>query len=202
MRECFKLEKQFEGFNRHQADRKLGDFLDVLLPYLRRGDIKEFTSILDWAVYDRAVSGAVRDTFHNPYLFLIGAIQAEVVKRVSELGGDPVYFFFDDQTPKLEFNAAYQFERAKVTVPREMLHLLHGMTFASDQYCYPLQVADLIAWQRHRKELNLPEDLGERKEFKRIRGATKEAWLFPYREDGLIAFCLRMERRLAESGLL
>ena len=193
MRECFKLEKQFVAFNRHQADRKLNELLDVLLPFLRNSRIREFTSVLDWAVYDRVVSEPVKAALYNPYLFLLGAIQSEVTKYIYSVGGEPVYFFFDDQFEKLELDAARQFSRARSVLPAELSGLLDGQTFKSDTYCYPLQAADLIAWQRHRKALNLSEDLGDRKEFRRICGATRAGLLLPYNDEGLADFCRRMD---------
>lgn len=193
MRECIKLEGQFEGFSRYTADRKMNALLDELLPFLRRGEITEYTAILDWDMYRNAVSGVAKKKYWNPYLFLIMAIQTEVTKRIVD-AGEPVYFFFDDQIDKLEHDAARQFARAKEALPPELGRLLHGQTFRSDKYCYQLQVADFIAWQRRRKELNLPEDRGGRKEYKRVHSATKSGYIFPFRKAGLEQHSERIER--------
>lgn len=202
MRECIKLEAQFQSFNRYQADKKLNDLIDVLIPFLKSRRIIEFTAVLDWPVYDRAVSGPVKATFHDPYLFLIGALEAEVVKCVSMTPNPaPVWFFFDDQTCLMENHAGTQFYRARATIPSDLLPLLHGLSFASDKIMYPLQAADLIAWQRHRKEINLAEDLGERKDFKRLHNASNGT-IHRFREDGLLSFCERMERGLPERGII
>jgi hypothetical protein len=58
MYECEKLRGEFRNFTRHQADRKLNALIDVLLPFLRKKRLKEFSAILDWGIYNRTVTGA------------------------------------------------------------------------------------------------------------------------------------------------
>jgi hypothetical protein len=121
MRECIKLEGQFASFNRYQADRKMNTLIDVLVPFLKAKRVREFTAILDWDIYDRAVTGPVKSAFYDPYLFLIGALQAEVAKFVAgSKNAAPVYFFFDDQNVHLERDSANLFYRARVSRPRKI----------------------------------------------------------------------------------
>jgi Protein of unknown function (DUF3800) len=200
MRECFRLEGEFAPFNRWQAKRKLDALVDVLCPLLRSKKLREFTSTIDWEVYNRAVTGPTRDAFHNPYLLTFGAVMAETAKCMRDVikQEEPIFFFLDDQIARIEGDAARQFRRAKVTLSHELAGLFDEIAFRSDKYYYPLQAADLIAWQRHREALNLAEDLGGRREFRRLRNSTKSALLMPYREDGLIDFICRAERKLKD----
>jgi hypothetical protein len=203
MRECFKLEKEFHGFSCHQANRKLNDCVDVLVPFLRRGELKEFTVCLDWGIYDDAVDGPVKDLFHDPYIFLIGALTAEITNHVIVTGEGPVCFFFDDQTALIERDSVRMFNYAKATLPTVQADLLFGLYYKSDQYCYPLQAADLIAWQRHRRELNLSEDRGERPEWKRLHNAgSPRTKFFRYSMDGLVTFCRKTNSGLKAAGYL
>jgi hypothetical protein len=78
----------------------------------------------------------------------------------------PVEYFFDDQTAKLEFNVARQFSNIKSIVGNA--RLMGGIAFRNDELSYPLQAADLIAWERRRAELGLAEDLGGRNTLKRL----------------------------------
>jgi len=82
----------------------------------------------------------------------------------------PVEYFFDDQTAKLEFNVARQFSNIKSIVGNA--RLMGGIAFRNDELSYPLQAADLIAWERRRAELGLAEDLGGRNTLKRLHTVT------------------------------
>lgn len=205
MRECFKLEGAFAGFNRFQADKKLRALVDVLCPFLRSGAIREFTSIIEWDVYNRAVTGPLRQVFNNPYLFAFGSILSETARCLTEVLGrqDPIYYFLDDQIPKIEESVDFQFVTAKESLPETLGALIEGPTFRSDKLCYPLQAADLIAWQRHRKELAPAEDMGERPELKKLHNANgQRGELARYRESGLIEFSTHIEAHLRKKGLI
>jgi hypothetical protein len=202
MRECFKLEGQFAGWNRFQADRKLNDLIDVLRPFLLSKRIREFTAILDWDIYDRTIKQAFREYMHSPYLFNIRAIQQNVahwMERNKETS--PAYFVFDDQTSKVERSTQYQFYQAKATLLKSHAQYVDSVTFKSDEFCYPLQAADLIAWQRHRRELNLPIDRGPLPAFKRLVNAT-EGELMRHREDRLAANANEIDDGLRAQGLI
>lgn len=190
MRECYKLEKQFKGFNRFQADRKMNALVDVLRPRLYAKKLLEFTVILPWDVYNRTIHGPLRDTYHNPYFFGLHGIMSEIAKYLRknpEWAGDaqgPVDFFLDDQTAKVEGDAAKQFCNVKDTVNTGYARYIGDIAFRNDELNYPLQAADLIAWQMHRSELGLAVDLGGRREYRRLKAATNGR-LTRCREDGL-----------------
>ncbi len=206
MRECFKLEGEFAKFMRRQADKKLYALVDVLVPLIRSGKIREFTAILDWDTYNHAVLGPLKDVYHNPYLPLFGAIMAETVKaqQITEVGeGDLIHFWLDDQIQRVEYDVGKQFYYGKHTLPRKYSRLFDTVMFRNDEWCYPLQAADLIAWQRHRRDLNLTEDLGERREYKRLHNASSgKGKLMRYREDGLLKFSRETDTKLRAAGLL
>ncbi len=168
--------------------------------------LREFTSILDWDVYNRAVTGVLRETFHNPYIFVLGTIMTESARWLKdELHQDEcIHFFLDEQMAKVESTVSAQFGIAKESTRTGLAGLFDSVTFRDDRYCYPLQAADLIAWQRHRKELNLSVDCGGRAEYRRLNNATPADVhvLFPYREDGLRVFSERVEAAIRQKGLL
>jgi len=93
---------------------------------------------------------------------------------------------------------------AKEMLPDTLGRIVEGPTFRSDKFCYPLQAADLIAWQRHHKELNLPEDRGEfTPELRRLNNASdKTGKIFRYREAGLKEFSAHIETHLRNKGLI
>jgi hypothetical protein len=204
MRECFKLEKQFARFNRWQADKKMNALVQILCHYLQKGKLVEYTAVLEWDIYRRAVEGPLKTVFHNPYLLVFGALMSEIGKYVkvatdTATTREPVYFFLDDQMTLVETEVNKYFHFTKETLPEEYSGLFDHVTFRSDQYCYPLQAGDLIAWQRHRRELDLPEDRGPRPEHKRLdKAATDNGLLIYLREDGLAQF----SQRVAAKGLI
>jgi hypothetical protein len=69
---------------------------------------------------------------------------------------------------KVEKTVAWQFENAKSVLLETLTGAWDGLTFRSDKLSYPLQAADLIAWQRHRRDMDLPEDRGPRLEWKKL----------------------------------
>jgi hypothetical protein len=98
MRECFKLDGQFSGFNSFQADKKLNALIDVLRPFLRSKKLIEFTAILDWGIYYRTIQGPLKDFFHNPYLFNLRAIEQNLAKYMDrEKWEGPAEFFLQAQ---------------------------------------------------------------------------------------------------------
>jgi hypothetical protein len=208
MRECFKLEKQFARFNRWQADKKMNALVEILCHYLKKDKLLEYTAVLDWDIYRGAVDGPLKTVYHNPYLLAFGAVMTEIgkyVKTATETATtrEPVYFFLDDQIALVETDVNKYFHFTKATLPEEYSGLFDGVTFRSDQYCYPLQAGDLIAWQRHRRELDLPEDCGPRPEYKRLHKAAADKGLLLYfREDGLVEFSQRTDARLRAKGLI
>jgi len=175
----------------------MGASPDVIRPFTRSRSLHEFTSILGWDVFNRAVSGPLRETFHNPYIFTIGAIMTESGRYLKDelRESDSIYFFLDDQTTKVESTVAYQFNLAKRSVNTGLGDYFDAVTFRDDRFCYPLQVADLIAWQRHRRELDLSVDRGPLVAYKRLMSATPSSVpvLFPYKESGLKWFSERVE---------
>jgi hypothetical protein len=199
MRECFKLEEEFSNFTRSQADQKLNALVDVLRPFIRGGKIREFTCIIDWDIYNRALTGPAREAWYNPYLFAFGTILLESAKYVTatQKVRDPIYFFLDDQITKVEKTVAWQFENAKDTLPEKLTGAWHGVTFCSDKLTYPLQAADLIAWQRHRRQLDLPEDRGPLPQWKKLHAATPKGhtFLFPYNEKGFKVFSKKFQEK-------
>jgi hypothetical protein len=202
--ECENLVGQFANFNRPQADRKLNRLIDVLVPFLRRKQLKELTAILEWSIYNRAITGALRrEVFSNPYFLLIHALTNEITHDLADRNiTEPVWFWMDDQAAKLEYNVGQQFMYVKDL--RGPVHgsMLHGLSFRDDKICDPLQCADLIAWQRHHKELNLShEDPAGRKEWKRLHNAAgdAESKIFIYREDGLARFAQECRDRIQEA---
>ncbi len=202
MRECFKLEDQFEGFNRFQADKKLNALIDVLRPFLRAKRLIEFTAILDWEIYYRTIQGPLKDFYHNPYLFNLRAIEQNVAKYMERQNWEsPAEFFFDDQTAIVEEDAAKQFYRARAVLLKRYSHLIGGIAFRNDQWSYPLQVADLIAWQRHRRELDLPADRGVLPAFNRLVNAS-EGELMRHREEPLARLGKKIDAGLRANGFL
>jgi hypothetical protein len=177
MREYFKLEKTFEGMNKFQAERKLNTMIDVLRSFLKTKQLREFTAFMPWDVFDRAVHGPVKCVRGNPYYFLLRAVIDQINVFVSSdpewMALAPVEYFFDEQSAKLEFQVPLQFETVKSIVGNKAL--MGGISFRDDEINYPLQAADVIAWERRRRALNLPEDLGERKTLKRLRTVTSGA---------------------------
>jgi len=205
MHECYKLENEFAPFTRRQANTKLYALVDTLRPLLRSKRLREFTCTIDWDVFKRATSNQIKEVFYSPYLFAFGTLVIETARCVKDTRQrEPIYFFMDDQIPLIEKSVAGQFAHAKVTMPDEMAGLFDAITFRSDKFCYPLQAADLIAWQRHRRELNLTEDRGARPEWKRLHNAIPldQPFMFPYKEAGLIEFCQRTEAKLRAKGLI
>jgi hypothetical protein len=174
MRECIKCEGQFEGWNRFQAEKKLTVMIDVLRPFLKSHHLREFTAFMPWDVFNAAVQGPLRNARGNPYYFLLRSIIDEVNKLVAAdhdlRSMAPVEYFFDEQAAQLEFNVAGQFSNIKSIAGNA--HLMGGIAFRNDEWSYPLQAADLIAWERRRDELHLPEDLGGRKTLKRLNAVT------------------------------
>lgn len=175
MYECEALKGQFATFSSQKAQRKKTALIDILRPRIRAKRLIEFTGFLEWEMYKRAVDGPLKELYHNPYFFLFHAIVAEISKFVHEnvgWAGDahgPVYFWLDDQIRKVESDLQAQFARVKQTAPEEQARLMDAITFKSDQYSCALQAADLIAWQRHRREENLAVDhRAPRKDFKRL----------------------------------
>jgi hypothetical protein len=199
MFECYKLTGQFEKFDRYQSDRKLRDLVDVLIPFLRSNKLIEFTTILDWGIYQRTVKGSMREiVFNNPYFLLMHALTAEIGKDLVRRNIDePVWFWMDDQSTKLEYNLSQQFVIVKELRGPVEGALMHGLDFRDDKICDPLQCADLIAWQRHRKLLNLTEDMGGRKEYKRLHNAT-DGNIFEFREDGMELYACRVRERIKQ----
>jgi hypothetical protein len=199
MYECCKLAGQFEQFNRYQADRKMRDLIDVLIPFLRSNKLREFTAILDWGIYQRTIKGSMREyVFNNPYFLLMHALTIEIAKDLVKRNiQEQVWLWMDDQSAKLEYNLRQQFLIVKEL--RGPVHgaLLHDLAFRDDKICDPLQCADLIAWQRHRKQLNLAEDMDGRKEYKRLHNAT-DANIFEYREDGMEIFVRHVRERIQQ----
>jgi hypothetical protein len=157
----------------------------------------EFTAILDWGIYQRTVKGSMREiVFNNPYFLLMHALTAEIGQHlVSQKIQEPVWFWMDGQSAKLEYDVAQQFAIVKELRGPVEGALIHGLGFRDDKICDPLQCADLIAWQRHRKQLNLTEDMGGRKEYKRLHNAT-DANIVEFREDGMNFSHIRCERDL------
>ena len=197
MRECFKLEGQFQGFTRYQADHKRDQLIDVLRPRLRNKELVEFSAILEWDVYQRAVHGPLKETYHNPYFFALHPIVAEIAKYLWErpewnsLGR--VDFFFDDQAIRVERDTAFQFYNVKDTASERYAAHLGDVAFRNDELNYPLQAADLIAWQVHRRELNLPADGHQpRKEYLRLKGVSDGGRLMRCREDRIQALANRV----------
>src|SRR5579872_1015046 len=186
MRECFKLEGQFAGWSRRDADKKMHALIDVLRPFLKAKTVTEFTSIVEWSMFNNVVVGPFREVYHRPYFFALEAIMAELARWFRQRSiEEPVWFFMDDQIPLVEMDAAKQFYYAKATVDDYFVKYYEGLNFRDDKLCYELQAADLLAWQRHRRELNLAEDQRKpRPEFERLikLGTGK---LMRYREDGL-----------------
>jgi hypothetical protein len=187
MRECIKLEGEFEFFNDYQAKRKLNSLVDVLRPRLKAKKLVEFTAFLRWDVYERAVSGVLKDRYDNPYFFLlhaiVGATNTFLTESPAWAADAPVEYFFDEQSAKLEYGVSRQFQHVKAIVHNTAF--MSGIAFRDDQLSYPLQAADLIAWTRRRRELHLPEDVGERPEYRKLHAATKEGRFMRVKEDGL-----------------
>jgi hypothetical protein len=175
MREYIKREGQFSPMDRFQAEKKLNVMIDVLRPFLQSRRLREFTALLPWSDFRYAVSGPLKEVRGNPYYFLLRPIIDQVSKFVNEdrewSRFAPVEYFFDDQSAKLEYNVARQFENVKSIAGNA--RLMGGIAFRNDEWSYPLQAADLIAWERRRRELNLPEDLGGRKTLKRLTAVTE-----------------------------
>ncbi len=116
------------------------------------------------------------------------ALTAEITNDLVERNiKEPVWFCMDDQSAKLEYDVGQQFVIVKELRGPVQGALLHGLAFRDDKICDPLQCADLIAWQRHRKQLNLTEDMGGRREYKRLHNAT-DGNIFEFREDGMEIF--------------
>ena len=164
--------------------------------YARSYDLSAYASspvLIDWEIFKRATSDQIKEIFYSPYLFAFGTLVIEAARCVKDAcqQQEPIYFFMDDQIPLIEKSVAGQFAHAKLTRPDEMAKLFDAITFRSDRFCYPLQAADLIAWQRHRRELNLAEDRGERPERKKLHNAVPldQPFMFPYNEAGLVEFC-------------
>jgi hypothetical protein len=105
MRECFKLEGQFQGLNRFQADRKLNVMIDVLRPFLKSNDLREFSAFMPWDVFNAAVQGPLRSVRGDPYYFLLRSIINEVNILVASnhqiASMAPVEYFFDEQAAQL-----------------------------------------------------------------------------------------------------
>jgi hypothetical protein len=158
MYEYFKLEGQFAGMNRFQAERKLNVLIDVLRPRLKAKQLRELTAFMPWEVFNRAVQGALRSARDNPYYYLLRSIIDQVNVMVDSnpewAAMAPVEYFFDEQTVKLEYNVARQFSNIK-SIPG-LARLMGGISFRDDELSYPLQAADLIAWERRRAELKGP----------------------------------------------
>lgn len=197
MYDCEKQCGVFEGFNQFQAARKRDALVDVLVGYLRHSRLFEFTAILDWNAYERAVRGPLRDTYYDPYFFLFHCLikeMADFVNQHPDWSKDgPIEFFFDDQSVRTEHDIAKQFYRAKAIAHSDFAPHLGGVSFRSDRYSYPLQAADLIAWQVHRNRLHLPIDgITDRKEFKRLRRASTGK-IFLLNEEGLRLLSVMVE---------
>ncbi len=195
MRECCLLKEQFAPFNRRGADKKMYALVDVLVPSIKVGKLREFTAILDWDIYNRAVLGPLKDVYHNPYLLLLGAVMGQMVKGqqvASVTESDLIHFWLDDQILKVEQDAHKHFLWSKESLPQNS-RIFDTVMFRDDKYCYPLQVADLIAWQRHRRDLNLTVDRGERPEYTRLHNASVgKGQLTRYHENGLVSFSRRI----------
>ena len=179
MREYIKLEGQFERLNEFQAGRKVDALVDVLRPLLKSKKLVEFTALLPWGMYERAVSGPLKNVYDNPYFLVlhavVGAINTFLEEEPVWAKDAPVEYFFDEQTQRLEHLVGRQFLNVKAIV--DNTPFMSGIAFRDDELSYPLQAADLIAWTRRRRELNLAEDLGERPEYKKLNAATKEGRL-------------------------
>jgi hypothetical protein len=200
MYECYKLKDQFEGWSRPHADKKMNALIDVLLPFIRSKKLIEFTVFLDWDIYNKTMKGTMkREVFNNPYFLLTHVLTHEIVTDLEQRGvAEPVWFWMDDQAAKLEYNIAQQFAYVK-ELRGAQGQLLHGLAFKDDRMSDPLQCADLIAWQRHRRDLNLPVDLGGRKEWKRLdRASAGSGKLITFREDGMQQFVADFHARIAE----
>ena len=119
--------------------------VDVLVPSIKVGKLREFTAILDWDIYNRAVLGPLKDVYHNPYLLLLGAVMGQMVKGqqvASVTESDLIHFWLDDQILKVEQDAHKHFLWSKESLPQNS-RIFDTVMFRDDKYCYPLR-ADFI----------------------------------------------------------
>lgn len=203
MRDCYKLDGVFEGFTRSTADRKLFALVDVLTGFLRTRRLVEFTMILDWDIYNEAVDGPIRDIFHDPYLFAMHGILSQVTTFLNKSAHPeaPLWFWMDDQTPSIEANFAHQFCQTKKILEPEHSRWLDAVAFKSDKSCYQLQAADLIAWQRHRRELRHSEDdRNGRREWRRLNRAAVDKSIGRFTLGGLTDCARRINTKLQAMG--
>jgi len=91
--------------NRFQADRKLNVMIDVLRPFLKSNDLREFSAFMPWDVFNAAVQGPLRSVRGDPYYFLLRSIINEVNILVASnhqiASMAPVEYFFDEQAAQL-----------------------------------------------------------------------------------------------------
>jgi hypothetical protein len=197
MRQCYHLDGEFAGWHQSKANKKLLSLIDVLRPYLRRGQLTEISSVLAWETFEEAITGATRQLFHNPYFFLFHSSVSEALKLTP--AGQEVAFVFDEQGI-LQSDAVQQFNYIKATVPEGLQIKMGALSFDDDRRTTPLQIADLIAWQVRRREMNPSWDRQIRPEYKKLRNATKANILCRYNPAGLRRFCAEIDARVSALG--
>lgn len=162
MRHVMPLKGPFEGWDREQAKKMLGEFIGII----RRNVFIGLGVGMD-TKYLRSMPSDVRKQIGDPQYFCFQRILRLLVKKVEKIGyKSSVPITFDD-TEEHAVRCYRMWSKLRKLHP-ELKQAISAITFADDEIFYPLQGADLLAHQTRDHQLRMASGRGHSQHFENL----------------------------------
>jgi hypothetical protein len=148
--EAFRHENEFENWNQPDIDARVSKAVSIT----KRHVMVRVSRALRRADYERHFRGTMPDAVDDPYFLLFYSLIYGVMLYQNKYGWDTkVDFIFDEQSAIGTRSRDWYAEFCKMAQPIKKL-LPPEPLFLDDEFFYPLQAADLYAWNVRRNLLD------------------------------------------------
>ena len=162
------------GWTHEQRDAVLSEFIDTIRKHVIAG-----FGVGVAAKYLRSMEKEARRVIGDPYLLCFQRILRRVIGKLREIGyTGPITAVFDDCE---EYSVrCYRMWSALRTHAPELALLMPSITFADDVMFYPLQAADILAWETNKHLRQMAGQHKIRKQMERLMQSTEPGYGLEY----------------------
>jgi len=186
MKDLMALRGPYEtlGWDTKHRDEVLNDFIDVI----RESVVAGFGVVVD-AKYYRSLGKGIREQLGDPFMFCFQRILRRVVKKLRDVGYPyPISAVFDD-CEQYSVRCYRMWSRLRKWAP-DIRQQIPSISFADDSVLYPLQTADILAWQTNKYLRQKAGNFQPTEHMKRLMMSTTPGYALDYisemwNQDGL-----------------
>jgi hypothetical protein len=146
MREMIALSGPYQakGWTHKERDEVLTEFIDVIREHIWGG-----FGVAVNAKYLRSMGKDAMKRIGDPQIFCFQRIISRVLLRLEEVGYQPVISAIFDDSEAYSVRCYRTWSKLRRMVPA-MHKRIPSITFADDKHFFPLQAADILAWETNK----------------------------------------------------